>query len=288
VDVRGAAPGTRETDLLDPVNSIEHIHAVMLSGGSAFGLDAAAGVMRFLEERRIGYRSGPAVVPIVPAAVLFDLRLGDSTIRPTADSGYRAAAAATDAAVVEGNVGAGAGATTGKLAGHQRAMKSGIGSAATVTSDGLIVAVLVAANPFGSIVDPGSGQVIAGVRTVDGKGLLGVPELLSRLLEPLDRESPENTTLAVVATNARLSKAQATQIAQMAHDGFARAIYPAHTPVDGDTIFTLATGTFPGNADVMMVGTLAAQVTADAVVRAARSAASIPGYPASRDLRRSP
>jgi L-aminopeptidase/D-esterase-like protein len=285
VDVRGAAPGTRETDLMDPVNSVERVNAIVLAGGSAFGLDAASGVMRFLEERHVGFAFGSTTIPIVPAAVLFDLQVGDPSIRPTADCGYQAARRASDAAVAEGNVGAGAGATAGKVAGRERAMKSGIGTAAVATPQGLIVAALVAANPYGSIVDPASGQVVAGARTADGKGLLPVSEL-SRLLQNDGNEAPENTTLGVIATNARLSKAQARKVAQMAHDGVARAIYPAHTPVDGDAIFTLATGSFEGKGDVMVVGTLAAQVMTEAILRAARSAAGIPGYPAARDLAR--
>jgi L-aminopeptidase/D-esterase-like protein len=284
VDVRGSAPGTRETDLLSPVNTIDEIHAIVLSGGSAFGLDAASGVMRFLEERGIGYDAGVARVPIVPAAVLFDLGVGnDPKIRPTADSGYRAAAAATSGPVAEGNVGAGAGATVGKLAGRTRAMKGGIGSAAIVLPDGLIVAALVAVNAAGDVIDPATGRVVAGVRSADGKGLADVRQLLHSGLAVPGRPG-ESTTIGVVATNARLTKTQATKVAQMAHDGLARAISPVHSPLDGDTIFALATGTRTEPADLLTIGALAADAAAEAVVRAVRAATGIPGFPAARDL----
>jgi len=286
VDVRGSAPGTRETDLLNPINTVEQVHAVVLTGGSAFGLDAASGVMRFLEERGIGYDTGVARVPIVPAAVLFDLGVGsDPKIRPTADCGYRAAFAASSGPVAEGNVGAGAGATIGKLAGRDRAMKSGLGSAAIALPDGLIVAALVAVNAAGDVVDPSTGQVVAGVRTEDGRGLADVRRLLRAGLTTPGRPG-DNTTLGVIATNARLTKAQATKVAQMAHDGLARAISPAHTPLDGDTIFALATGTRAEPANVLSIGALAADALAEAIIRAVRAATGIPGFPAVRDLER--
>ena len=284
VDVRGSAPGTRETDLLDPVNTVEQVHAIVLTGGSAFGLDAASGVMRLLEERGIGFETGAGRVPIVPAAVLFDLNVGnDPRVRPGADCGYRAAAAASPGPVAEGNVGAGAGATVGKLAGRERAMKGGVGSAAIALPDGLIVAALVVVNAAGDVIDPATGQVVAGARAEDGRSLADVRRLMRAGLATADRPG-ENTTLGVVATNARLTKAQATKVAQMAHDGLARAIAPVHTPVDGDTIFALATGTRVEPASVLTVGALAADAVAEAVVRAVRAAASIPGYPAARDL----
>jgi len=284
VDVRGSAPGTRETDLLNPINTVEQVHAVVLTGGSAFGLDAASGVVRFLEARGIGYDAGVARVPIVPAAVLFDLGVGgDPKVRPTADCGYRAASAASSGPVAEGNVGAGAGATVGKLAGRDRAMKGGIGTAALALPDGLIVAALVAVNSAGDVVDPATGRVVAGVRTVDGRGLADVRLLLrSGLVKP--GGPGENTAIGVVATNARLTKAQAGKVAQMAHDGLARAIMPVHTPVDGDTLFALATGARTQPADVLTVGALAADAVAEAVVRAVRAATGIPGFPAARDL----
>ena len=284
VDVRGSAPGTRETDLLNPISTVQQVHAIVLAGGSAFGLDAASGVMRYLEEREIGYDMGVAKVPIVPAAILFDLSVGDApTIRPTADCGYRAARMAGTGPIAEGNVGAGAGATVGKLAGLRRAMKGGIGTAALRLPDGLTVAALVAVNAVGDIIDPATGQVVAGVRTEDGNALADARVLLrsGALQRP---RAGENTTLGVVVTNAVLTKAQATKVAQMAHDGYARAIVPAHTLGDGDTIFALATGTREGPADLLTIGALAAEVMADAIVRAARQATGIPGYPAARDL----
>jgi L-aminopeptidase/D-esterase-like protein len=284
VDVRGSAPGTRETDLLNPINTVEQVHAIVLAGGSAFGLDAASGVMRFLEERGIGFETGSGRVPIVPAAVLFDLNVGNNPkIRPDADCGYRAAAAASSGPVAEGNVGAGAGATVGKLAGRERAMKSGVGSAAIVLPDGLIVAALVAVNSAGDVIDPANGQVVAGVRTEDGQGLADARRLIRAGLVLPDRLG-ESTTLGVVATNAHLTKPQATKIAQMAHDGLARAIAPVHTPIDGDTIFALATGGRAESANVLAIGALAADAVAEAVVRAVRTARGIAGYPAARDL----
>jgi L-aminopeptidase/D-esterase-like protein len=289
VDVRGGAPGTRETDLLDPSNTVQRVHAVVLSGGSAFGLDAATGVVRFLEERGVGFDVGVAKVPIVPAAVLFDLAVGDRPqVRPTAESGYRAAQAATDEPVAEGNVGAGAGATVGKFAGSARAMKSGLGTASITLPDGLIVAALVAVNAVGDVLDPATGQLIAGARTDDGRALADARRLLRTVgFKPLARPG-ESTTIGVVATNATLDKAQARKVAQMAQDGFARAIVPAHTPLDGDTIFALATGRLPGGADVMTIGALAAEVMAHAVVRAVRAATGLPGLPAARDLAPAP
>lgn len=283
VDVRGAAPGTRETDLLNPVNLIEKVHAIVLSGGSAFGLDTASGVMRYLDERGIGFDTQVARVPIVPAAILFDLSLGNPKIRPDAECGYRAAAAATDGPVQEGSVGAGAGATVGKLRGVRRAMKSGIGTASVSFPDGLTIAALVVVNASGDIINPTTGQVVAGVRTEDGKHLADIRQLLRAGTQPQSRLG-ENTTIGVVATNAKLTKTQATKISQMAHDGLARAISPVHTPYDGDTVFTLATGTHEARSDLLRIGALAADVTAEAIVRAAQAATGFPGYPAHRDL----
>jgi L-aminopeptidase/D-esterase-like protein len=220
----------------------------------------------------------------VPAAILFDLGVGDAKVRPTADCGYKAAAAATDGPVAEGNVGAGAGATVGKLGGPGRAMKGGIGSAAISLPGGLIVAALVAVNAVGDVIDPSTGRVVAGVRTPDGSALADARTLVRSGGFGRPPRPAENTTIGIVATNARLTKAQATKIAQMAHDGFARAISPSHTPADGDTIFAIATGTLAGDGDVMLLGSLAAEVMADAVLRGAREATGIPGYPAARDL----
>jgi L-aminopeptidase/D-esterase-like protein len=286
VDVRGGAPGTRETELLDPVNSVQQVQAVVLAGGSAFGLDAASGAMRWLEEKGLGYPTRAGVVPIVPAAILFDLGIGDAKVRPTAECGYRAVAAASAEAVAEGSVGAGAGATVGKVLGPTRAMKSGLGTSALALEGGLVVAALAAVNAVGDVVDPATGRVVAGVRTADGKGLADARVLLrsSALFRASEvPRSGENTTLGVVATNARLSKAQATKVAQMAHDGLARALFPAHLPSDGDTIFALATGEV-AEADLSTVGAAAAEVMAVAIVRAARQATGLPGYPSARDL----
>jgi len=299
VDVRGGAPGTRETDLLDPVNMVQKVHAIVLAGGSAFGLDAAGGVMRYLEEKGVGFDAFVAKVPIVPAAILFDLGVGSSAkIRPTAECGYAAAQAATDAPVVEGSVGAGAGATVGKLGGPARSMKGGIGSATIVLPSGLVVAALVAVNAVGDIIDPATGRVVAGVRGADGKGLADARTIvrsgaLGRRDPDFDRKKPgsdgaprpgENTTIGVVATNAVLTKAEATKVAQMAHDGYARAISPVHTAGDGDTIFALGTGTLAGEGNASLVGALAAEVMADAIVRAATQATGLPGIPSVRDL----
>jgi L-aminopeptidase/D-esterase-like protein len=284
VDVRGSAPGTRETDLLNPVNTVEKVHAIVLTGGSAFGLDSASGVMRYLEEHGVGFETEFAKVPIVPAAVLFDLNLGDAKIRPTAECGYRAAATASTGRVAEGNVGAGTGATVGKLAGASRAMRGGLGTASITTPGGLVVAALVAVNAVGDVIDPSTGRVIAGVRTLDGKSLADARVLLrSGALKP-PAAVGRNTTIGVVATNAVLTKAQATKMAQMAQDGLARAISPAHTMYDGDTIFALATGARPGPPDVMTIGALAADAVAEAVLRAVRAAQGIPGYPSAGDL----
>jgi L-aminopeptidase/D-esterase-like protein len=286
IDVRGGAPGTRETDLLSPTALVERVHAVVLSGGSAFGLDSASGVVRQLEQQGIGYKFGGAVVPIVPAAILFDLNVGDAKIRPGADCGQQAAQRATDGPVGEGNVGAGAGATVGKMAGRGRAMKGGIGSAAITLPNGVVVAALVAVNARGDIVDPASGQVVAGTRTEDGKRLADVRTLLrGGTLQPPPPEPFQHTTIGIVATNATLTKVQATKLAQMAHDGLARAIAPAHTSSDGDAMFGLATGTRTGPVDVDALGALGADVTAEAIVRAVRAAVSISGFPAARDLR---
>jgi L-aminopeptidase/D-esterase-like protein len=285
VDVRGAAPGTRETDLLNPVNTVDQVHAVVLAGGSAFGLDAASGVMKYLDERNIGFKVGPLTVPIVPSAILFDLGVGTNPrIRPTADCGYKAAEAASTSPVAEGNVGAGAGATVGKTGGAGRAMKSGLGSAALVMPDGTIVAAMVAVNAVGDVVDPSTGKVVAGVRTPDGRGLADARAIL-RAGGAGPGTIGGNTTLGVIATNVVLTKTQATKVAQMAHDGYARTIYPSHTPADGDTIFALATGVKSGSADVGRIGELAAEAMSDAILRAVRQAQGIPGYPAARDLK---
>jgi L-aminopeptidase/D-esterase-like protein len=287
VSQRGGAPGTRETDLLDPLNMVDRVNAVVLSGGSAFGLDAAQGTVRFLEERGVGWRVGASgVVPIVPAAILFDLGFGGKpTVRPTADCGYRAAAAAGTAPVQEGNVGAGAGATVGKLGGGLP-MKAGIGSAARVLPNGLVVAALVAVNAAGDIVDPDTGRIVAGTRNADGKSLADARQLLrsGALLRAAPAPAGANTTIGVVATNARLTKTEANRMALMADDGLARAIVPSHTVGDGDTVFALATGRSTATASVTVIGALAADAMAEAIVRAATQAERSGGLPAARDL----
>jgi L-aminopeptidase/D-esterase-like protein len=288
VDVRGSAPGTIETDLLNPINLVQQVHAVFLSGGSAFGLDVATGVRKYLYERKIGFETRVANVPIVPGAILFDLGVGNRPdIWPTADCGYRAAATASAGAVAEGNVGAGAGATVGKSGGGGP-MKGGIGTASIAVPAGpngsLVVGALVAVNAVGDVIDPGTGAVVAGVLAADGKSLGDARKLLRAGARP-DSKVGQNTTIGVVATNARLTKAQATKVAQMAQDGLARAIYPAHTMGDGDVVFALATGAIE-NDEVSRIGALAADVMAQAIVSAVRAAESIPGYPAARDIRR--
>jgi L-aminopeptidase/D-esterase-like protein len=286
VDVRGSAPGTVETDLLDPVNLVQQVHAVFLSGGSAFGLDVATGVRKYLYERKIGFETRAARVPIVPGAILYDLGVGNRPdIWPTADCGYRAASAASGGSIEEGNVGAGAGATLGKSGGGG-AMKGGLGTASIsipAGADTLIVGAIVAVNAVGDVIDPSNGTVVAGVRTPDGTRLADARKLL-RLGTSTPARAGQNTTIGVVATNARLTKVQATKVAQMAHDGFARAIYPAHTMGDGDAIFALATGSIE-TSDVSRIGTLAADAMVEAILRAVRAANGIPGFPAARDLK---
>lgn len=286
VSQRGGSPGTRETDLLDPLNLVDRVHAITLAGGSAFGLDAATGVVRWLAEHQIGWPTAGGRVPIVPAAVLYDLTVGGKPdIRPGADCGYRAAATASTDPVTEGSIGAGAGATVGKIAGAARSMKGGIGSAALVLPNGLIVAALAAVNAVGDVIDPDSGRTVAGVRTP--AGALADARVIVRSGANLRPPEPgAHTTIAVVATNAVLSKAQASRVALMADDGFARALYPSHTSGDGDTIFTLATGRWNGTADASAIGALAADVVARAIVRAATQATGVAGIPAARDLKK--
>lgn len=286
VSQRGGAPGTRETDLLDPSNLVDKVNAVVLSGGSAFGLDAASGTVKWLEERNIGWDVRIAKVPIVPAAILFDLPVGGNPkIRPTADCGYRAAAAASSAPVTEGTIGAGAGATVGKTGGPGRSMKAGLGSYSITLPNGLSVGAIVAVNAIGDIIDPETGTIVAGVRNPDGT--FADARTLLRTGQTGPRPRPgENTTIGLVATNARLTKTQAQRMALMADDGFARAIYPSHTVGDGDTVFALATGLWTGDADVTQIGALAADVMARAIVRAATEATGLPNLPAARDLKK--
>ncbi|MFV0679627.1 P1 family peptidase [Ottowia sp.] len=283
VDVRGAAPGTRETDLLNPANAVDVVHAVLLTGGSAWGLDAAGGVMRWLEQQGIGLPLGTApglVVPIVPAAVLFDLFLGDARIRPDAAAGYAACQAASTQPVAQGNVGAGAGATVGKLFGAPYAMKGGVGSASVSVGDEagrrrVTVGALIAVNALGDVVDPDSGTPIAGARTADGQHLRGSVAALLAGESPLSILSGSNTTIGVVATNAPLTKAQAQRLAGAGHDGLARAIRPVHTMSDGDTLFALSTGQATDQAaalDFNVLCTLAGVAVQRACVNAVRAA----------------
>jgi L-aminopeptidase/D-esterase-like protein len=275
VEVRGAAPGTRETDLLSPGNMVQQVHGIALCGGSAFGLEAASGVMRWLEDKGHGLSVGPVKIPIVPAAVIFDLWVGDARIRPDAMSGYRACEAASDAPVAQGNEGAGAGATVGKVFGPQRAMKGGVGSAAIQVGE-VIVAALVVCNALGDVVDPRSGRLIAGARQdADSLKLINIVEAQMRGETARSLSVGSNTTIGVVATNASLSKAQAQRLAQLGHDGLAHSIRPVHTPLDGDTLFGLATGEIPGPPDMMLLSTLAAEATARATVRAVQHSQSL-------------
>ena len=286
VDVRGGAPGTRETDLLNPVNSVQQVFAVVLSGGSAFGLDTASGVMRYLDERSIGFKGMGPNVPIVPAAILYDLGVGDPKIRPTAESGYQACVAATSCAVAEGNVGAGAGATIGKFFGPQFAMKGGLGTCSIRVGDtGVVVAAMAAVNAAGDIYDPGTGKILAGARSPKGDGFTNATGKILGGYAVVAPASGTNTTLGVVATNATLNKDEATKMAQMAQDGLARTINPSHTPFDGDTIFSLATGTLKAKVNVGAIGAIAAVAVSRAIVRAITQARGIPGYPSYADIR---
>jgi L-aminopeptidase/D-esterase-like protein len=280
VDVRGGAPGTIETDLLKPENAVPTVNAIFLTGGSAFGLATHDGVMKYLESQKIGFPFGGSYVPIVPGAVIFDLPVGDGRIRPDADCGFKAAAAATGGAVEEGSVGVGAGATVGKFT-DGRPMKGGVGFASFTLPDGLIVSAIVVTNASGSIVDPVTAKAIAGVREADGKTIADPRALIRRGIVPSG--SPiANTTLGVIMTNAKLTKAEATKVASMAHDGLARTIYPVHTGVDGDTIFAVSGGSVA--TDYSRVGVLAAEAVADAVLRSVRAAKGVPGYPSISDL----
>jgi L-aminopeptidase/D-esterase-like protein len=274
VDVRGAAPGTRETDLLAPHNTVDRVHAVMLAGGSAYGLDAASGAMRWLEERGIGISVGVGHVPIVPSAVLFDLLVGDMRVRPDASAGYAACAAASRQAPAEGNVGAGAGAAVGKLFGIQHAMKGGIGTA-SVTVGGVTVGALIAVNALGDVLDPDTAQVVAGARNDGGRGLRDTRRALLRGDTPKPLIAGTNTTIGVIATDAVLSKAQAQRLAQVAHDGLARSINPVHTMSDGDALFALATGRAISSPGMVVLAVMAAEATARAVLRAVQAAHSI-------------
>ncbi len=276
VDVRGGAPGTRETDLLNPVNMVQKIHAVMLAGGSAFGLDAAAGVMQYLEEQKIGFNVGVTFVPIVCGAVLFDLTFGDFKIRPDKAMGYSACVNATNQSCPQGNVGAGAGATVGKILGMGQAMKSGLGSYALQIDD-LKVGALVAVNCLGDVIDPETGEKLAGPVREDGVTLADTEDVMIQAYADKKNLFSGNTTIGVIATNAVLDKAQATKLASMSQNGYARTMRPAHTMFDGDTIFALATGSV--SADLSVVGLLAARVMERAVVAAVKNTSTLCGLP---------
>jgi len=285
VDVRGGAPGTRETDVLRPGNLVDRVHGVLLSGGSAFGLDAATGVMRFLEERGVGFPTPGGPVPIVVGAVLYDLSIGRADVRPDADAGYAACRAARAGRFAQGSVGAGTGATVGKALGPARAVKGGVGSAAEVLPGGVVVGALAAVNCFGEVVEPDTGRVLAGPRDEKG-GFAGTLDVLRPSAK--GPSSPlfgaTNSTIGVVATNARLTHEQAYRLAVMAHDGLARAVRPAHTLVDGDVFFALATGAGEATANVIALGALAARAVERAIMRGVTEARGLAGVPALRDL----
>ena len=291
VDQRGGAPGTRETDLLRPMHMVQKVHAILLSGGSAFGLDAAAGVMRYLEEKKVGVNTGAVKVPIVPAAILYDLGIGKAHVRPDAAMGYQACLNASEDKPAEGNAGAGTGATAGKILGIRQATKTGIGTASVEIGGGVIVGAIVAVNPFADVVDPASGEILAGTRPLPVGLITDKEEVFVNSLEfmrsmvgrsILRLASLSNTVIGVVATNARLNKDETNKVAQMAQDGLARAIRPAHTMFDGDTLFALATG--EKRADVNAVGAFAAEVVAAAIVKGVQAAQAAGGLPAWRDL----
>jgi L-aminopeptidase/D-esterase-like protein len=291
VDQRGGAPGTRETDALAPAHLVDKVHAIMLAGGSAFGLDAASGAVRYLEARKVGFKVGVARVPIVPAAILFDLGIGSANRRPDADMGYQACLNASRSAPAEGSVGAGTGATVGKILGPKQAMKGGIGTAAIHIGGGVQVAAIVAVNAFGDVIDPETGNIVAGARSLRkgpikiGRGrfadtLQVMKGLVGRTILSLAQRG--NTVIGVVATNARLDKEGATTVARMGMNGVARTIRPANTMLDGDTLFALATG--KRKADVNIVGAFAAEAVAEAVLRAVHQAQGLGGIPALADL----
>ena len=288
VDQRGGAPGTRETDPLRPMHLVQQVHAVVLSGGSAFGLDSASGVVAWLEARGVGFDVGVARVPIVPAAILFDLGVGRSDVRPDAAMGRAACEAASSHPPQQGSVGAGMGATVGKILGPGQMMKSGLGTASLALESGVMVGALVAVNCLGDVIDPDSGDILAGARRpagMPGEGIFA--DTLAVMRQAAQQDDMhfghgDNTVIGVVATNAKLTKEGANKVAQMAHDGLARTVRPAHTMVDGDTLFALSTGAI--GADVSLIGALGAEVVARAIVRAVELAEGVEGIPARQDL----
>jgi L-aminopeptidase/D-esterase-like protein len=282
VDVRGGAPGTRETDLLNPVNMVELMHAVILSGGSAFGLDAASGVMQYLEERSIGFDVGVTKVPIVGSAVLYDLTIGKHNVRPDKAMGYEAClnseASSND---LQGNIGAGTGATVGKILGPDFSMKGGLGTYALSIGD-LQIGAIVAVNCLGDVIDPKNGEIIAGALKDNGKSFLNTEDFMLKNYPSPHSTFNGNTTIAVLATNAKLTKAQSNKLASMAHNGYARTMRPAHTMFDGDTIFTLATGKI--QTDINLLGMLSARVVENAVINAVKNADTLFNIPAFKNL----
>jgi L-aminopeptidase/D-esterase-like protein len=284
VDARGGAPGTRETDSLRPENMVPLAHAIFLSGGSAYGLDCAGGIMRYLEEKKIGFNVGVTVVPIVSGAVLNDMAFTGGTVRPDAEMGYAACRNASASERRQGNVGAGTGAAIGRLAGNSKGMvKGGLGTASVTVGD-LVVGAIVAVNCNGDVTDPATGQVLAGTLTPDKKRVAGAMDMIMGATGTYSEGFPTNTTIGVIATNASLTKATATRIAMMAQDGYARTINPIHTMGDGDVVFCLGTGTLA--ADVNRVGALAAAVMAEAVVNAVKAAATLRGVPSWQEIGR--
>lgn len=267
VDVRGSAPGTRETDLLDPINMVQKVHAIVLSGGSAFGLESTCGVSRYLEEKGIGFDVGVAKVPIVTGAVLFDLGVGDPKCRPNIEMGYKACQIANNIELKQGNYGAGCGATVGKIRGSEFCTKGGIGSYSIKLDNGLVVSAIIAVNAFGDVYE--NGQVIAGVLNDDKTDFLNTYDLMKKGVNK-GSFNIDNTTIGAVVTNAKLSKAECKKISQMAHNGFAKSIFPIHTPHDGDTIFTLATGEV--EADITLLGSIASEVVEKSVISAIKNA----------------
>ncbi len=292
IDQRGGAPGTRETDLLRPMHLIQKIHAIMLSGGSAFGLDSASGAVRYLEERKIGVDVGVARVPIVPAAVLFDLSIGSSTVRPNADMGYKACLNASSSPVELGNFGAGTGATIGKILGNKSAMKAGIGSAVVQIGNGICVGAIIALNAFGDVYDPGTGQIIAGARRPGNKDnqfntQINFIDTLTFLKKKIGQlvirfATSQNTIIGCIATNAELTSEGCNKVAQMAHNGIAMTVRPAHTMLDGDTLFAVSTG--GKKADVSTIGAVAAEVVAQSILSAVKTAHGVECFPALQDL----
>ena len=281
VDVRGAAPGTRETDLLDPVNTVQKVNAVVLSGGSAFGLESTCGVSQYLEEQNVGFDSGPCKVPIVVGAVLFDLGGGDYKIRPDKKMGYEACLNASETTLKQGNYGAGCGATVGKIRGPEFLTKSGIGSYSIKLDNGIVVAALVAVNALGDVYE--DGKVIAGALDDSKTKFLNSYNLMKQGVTK-GGFSIDNTTIGIIATNAKLDKAQCKKISQMAHDGYARSIFPIHTPHDGDTIFTMATGEIETGADLTLIGSIAVEVMEKSIINAVKNAKEINGIVSYNEL----